>query len=152
MEKLTLKSSAFNDKDFIPKRFTCDGEDINPLFEIKNVPKGTKSLILIVDDPDATNGETWDHWVLYNIKPGTQYIDENNLPDDAVTGKNSWGREEYGGPCPPQGSKPHRYMFKLYALDINLNNAPGLTKHEIEKITEGHILEQTVLIGLYQRK
>lgn len=149
---LTLKSSAFNENGLIPAKHTCDGENINPMLEIKNVPAGTKSLVLIIDDPNATGGITWDHWIVYNIKPDTQYIEEDTIPDNALQGKNSFGKENYGGPCPPHGSKPHRYMFKLYALDINLSNAPDLTKSEIEKIIEGHILERTTLTGLYQRK
>ncbi len=152
MAGLELKSSAFRDKEFIPSRYTCDGEDINPLLEIKNPPPGTKSFVLIMDDPDATGGVTWDHWLLFNIPPDTQYIVEGTVPPGALQGKNSWGRSNYGGPCPPRGSKPHRYMFKLYALDTLLDLPEGTTKEEIEKAMTGHILEQTTLIGLYARK
>ena len=152
MSNLVLKSSAFKEGEFIPKKFTCDGEDINPFLEIKGVPENAKSLVLIMDDPDATRGATWDHWLVFNIDPKTQYIDESSVPAHAIQGNNSWPKAEYGGPCPPKGSKPHRYMFKLYALDTVLDLPSGAGKVEIEKAMEGHILEQTVLIGLYERQ
>jgi hypothetical protein len=149
---MQIKSSAFKDGEFIPEKFTCDGENVNPLLEIKNLPGGTKSLTLIMDDPDATSGVTWDHWILFNIDPKSQYIAEDNVPAGALQGKSSWGRASYGGPCPPRGAKPHRYMFKLYALDTLLDLTEGATKQEIEKAIENHIIDQTTLIGLYGRK
>lgn len=149
--KLTIKSSAFKDGDFIPSRFTGDGENINPLLEIKNVPEGTKSLALIMDDPDATGGVTWIHWVLWNIHPKTQYIAEDSVPEGAVVGVNSWGKNEYGGPYPPKGSKPHRYMFKLFALDTTLDLSPDAPLSQLEKAMEGHILDKALLVGLYKR-
>lgn len=147
-----IKISTFKNNEFIPQRYTCDGEDINPLIEIKNPPANTKSFVLIMDDPDATGGVTWDHWILFNIDPKTQYITEGGLPLNSKLGKNSWGKNMYGGPCPPKGSKPHRYFFKLYALDIVLDLEEGATKQEIEKAMEGHILAYSQVIGLYQRK
>lgn len=147
-----MKSSAFKQKEPIPPRYTCDGEDLNPLLEIKNTPAGTKSLVLIMEDPDATGGVTWDHWLLFNIDPKTQYIAEGSVPAGARQGKNGWGRNSYGGPCPPQGSKPHRYFFKLYALDSVLNLEEGATKAEIEKAMAEHVLEKKELIGLYGRR
>lgn len=147
-----IKISTFKNNEFIPQRYTCDGEDINPLIEIKNPPANTKSFVLIMDDPDATGGVTWDHWILFNIDPKTQYITEGGLPLNSKLGKNSWGENMYGGPCPPKGSKPHRYFFKLYALDIVLDLEEGATKQEIEKAMEGHILAYSQVIGLYQRK
>jgi len=150
--KLEIKSSVFKNNGFIPPRYTCDGENINPLLEIKNVPEGTKSLVLIMDDPDATGGVTWDHWLLFNVDPKTHYIAEDSVPAGALQGKNSWGRINYGGPCPPRGSKPHRYMFKIYALDILLDLPEGASKQEIEKAMKDHILDEAVLIGLYQRQ
>lgn len=149
--KLTLKSSSFKDGEFIPKKFTGEGENVNPFLEIKNVPENTKSLALIVDDPDATGGVTWVHWVLWNINPKTQYIPEDSVPEGAVVGVNSWGKNSYGGPYPPVGSKPHRYMFKLYALDVVLDLEANASANDLEKAMEGHILEKTVLMGLYKR-
>lgn len=149
--KMILKSSAFKPNGFIPPKFTCDGENVNPLLEIREVPPNTKSLVLIMDDPDATGGVTWDHWLLYNIDPKTQYIDEASSAA-ALQGKNSWGKNIYGGPCPPKGSPPHRYMFKLYALDKTLDLPEGAVKSELEQMMKGHILDEALLIGLYQRK
>lgn len=151
MANFELKSSAFRNNEPIPGRYTCDGEDVNPLLEIKNAPENAKSLVLIVDDPDATGGVTWDHWLLFNIDPRTQYIAEGSVPSGALQGKNSWGRANYGGPCPPRGAKTHRYMFKLYALDTQLDLPEGASKQEIEKAMEGHIIDRATLIGLYQR-
>lgn len=148
---LTLKSSAFREGDIIPRKFTCDGDNVNPLLEIKNVPSGTKSFALVVDDPDATNGKTWDHWVMWNIDPKTQYIMEDNLPSGAVQGLNSWNKNKYGGPCPPQGAKPHRYMFKLYALDALLDLPASSMKAQLGSAMAGHIIGQTTLMGLYGR-
>ncbi len=151
MNKFELKCSAFKNNEFIPSFFTCDGQDVNPLLEIKNPPENTKSFVLIVDDPDATGGKTWDHWLLFNIPPKTQYINQNSVPIGALQGKNSWGKIKYGGPCPPKGSRPHRYFFKLYALDTMLDLEEGATKEEIEKAMADHIIEETFLIGLYVR-
>ncbi len=148
---LTLKSSAFKEGDIIPRKFTCDGDNVNPLLEIKNASAGTKSFALIVDDPDATRGRTWDHWVMWNIDPKTQYIMEDNLPSGAVQGLNSSNKNKYAGPCPPQGAKPHRYMFKLYALDTLLDIPASSTKAQLESAIAGHVIGQTTLMGLYGR-
>ena len=149
---MILKSSAFKPQGTIPSKFTCDGENVSPLLEIREVPQGTKSFVLIMDDPDATRGVTWDHWLLFNIDLKTQYISEDSLPFGALQGKNSWGNNRYGGPCPPRGSRPHHYTFKFYALDSALDLKEGATKAELEKAMEGHVLDQTTLIGLYARK
>jgi len=146
---LTLKSPQFEDNEFIPQKYTCDGEDINPPLKIEGVPEGTKSLALIVDDPDAPMG-TWDHWVVYNISPDIIEIQEGEVPQDAIQGINDFGETNYGGPCPPAGA-PHRYVFKLYALDGLLQLPSGATKEDLEKTMEGHVLEETKLIGKYQR-
>jgi len=151
MEELTLKSSAFKDGEKIPLKYTCDGENVNPFLEIRNIPPGTQSLVLVMDDPDATGGETWDHWIIANITPQTQYIEEDTVPHGSVQGSNSWGSARYGGPCPPPGADPHRYMFKLYALDIALDIPEGTKKQEIEEKMEGHIIQETTLQGLYGR-
>jgi hypothetical protein len=150
MGNLVLKSSAFKAGEFIPQKFTCDGENINPFLEIRNIPPEAKSLVLIMDDPDAPAG-TWDHWLLWNIDPKTQYIPEDSVPPGARLGKNSFGRLNYGGPCPPRGSNPHRYMFKIYALDVVLELPEGASKQELLKAMEGHILDEEALIGLYAR-
>ncbi|MDI6734315.1 MAG: YbhB/YbcL family Raf kinase inhibitor-like protein [Patescibacteria group bacterium] len=152
MDNLLLKSSAFKQNEIIPQKHTCDGDNVNPLLEIRNVPPETKSSVLIVDDPDATRGGVWDHWLIWNINPKTQYIDEDTVPAGAIQGKNSFNNQKYGGPCPPKGSNPHRYMFKLYALDTELNLPEGSTKTELEKAMVGHVLDQTILIGFYSRK
>ncbi len=151
MGNLTVKSSAFKDGDMIPQRFTCDGENINPLLEIKNVPQGAKSLALIMDDPDATGGRIWDHWILWNIDPKTQYITEDSVPGGATEGLNSWNKNKYGGPCPPEGSKPHRYIFNVYALDVLLDIPASSTKADLAQAMEGHTIEKTTLMGLYGR-
>lgn len=148
---LTIKSSAFKDGEFIPEKFTCDGENANPLLEIRNIPPETKNLALIMDDPDAPSG-TWVHWLVWNILPNTQYINEDALPDGAVEGKTSFGRPGYGGPCPPRGDKPHRYFFKIYALDGDISLEAGSSLEDLEKAMEGHIIEQSRIVGLYQRK
>ncbi|HXF44325.1 MAG TPA: YbhB/YbcL family Raf kinase inhibitor-like protein [Candidatus Paceibacterota bacterium] len=152
MEKLTIKSSAFKNNDSIPPKYTCDGDNVNPLIEILNVPKEAKSLALVMEDPDATGGVTWDHWLLWNIDPQTNYIEEDNVPSGAVQGRTSFGSARYGGPCPPRGSKPHRYMFRVYALDTVLNLAEGEPKSALLKAMEGHVLAEGLLIGLYERQ
>lgn len=129
----------------IPKQYTCQGLDINPPLMISDIPEGTVSLALINDDPDAPMG-TWNHWIIWNLKPIPE-IQEDFAP--GTQGKNSWGRNDYGGPCPPSGT--HRYFFKLYALDSELDLVEGATKTALETAMEGHILEQAELIGLYQK-
>lgn len=146
---LVIKSPAFGNQEYIPKRYSGEGEDANPPLIFENVPEGTKSLALIVDDPDAPMG-TWDHWIVFNIPSGVREIKEGEVPQGAVLGKNNFGKLEYGGPYPPPG-KPHRYFFKLYALDTTLNLRKGVEKKEVEKAMEGHILSQTTLVGLYKR-
>lgn len=149
---LTLKSSAFKHGEVIPSKYTCDGENISPLLEVHGVPEGTKSFTLVVDDPDATGGTTWDHWVMWNIHPKVQYISEGSIPEGAVLGKTGFGKAEYGGPCPPRGSDPHRYFFKIYALDTVLDLSEDIAmKEELEQAMQGHVLEETTLVGLYAR-
>ena len=142
---MKLTSPAFEHNQMIPKKYTCQGEDINPLLVINDIPEGAVSLSLINDDPDAPGG-TWDHWIIWNITPAGD-IKEDSAP--GTQGKNSWGRNDYGGPCPPSGT--HRYFFKLYALDSELELKEGATKTELETAMDGHILEQSELIGLYQK-
>lgn len=148
---MIIKSPAFKEGELIPLRFTCDGDDVNPLLELREVPKSAKTLVLIVDDPDATSGNGWDHWLLWNINPKTQYIAEDSVPPGAIEGKTSFGEHHYGGPCPPYGHAPHRYRFTLYALDTVLEIDPLSGKVEIEKAMERHVIETASLTGLYAR-
>lgn len=147
---MELKSAAFKDGGFIPPKFTCDGENINPLIEVVGVPENTKSMVLIIDDPDAPAG-TWDHWIMWNIDPKTSYIHEDSVPAGAVEGTTSFGKPKYGGPCPPKGDKPHHYIFKLYALDTTLELPEETTKQELEQTMKGHVLAQATLTGKYKR-
>ena len=149
---MIIKSSVFKEGETIPEKFTCDGENVNPFLEIRGAAVGTRTLALVVDDPDASSGGIWDHWVLWNIPAGTQYIEEDNIPQGGVMGRTSFGRNRYGGPCPPRGSAPHHYRFKIYALDMELSLPPESGRVELEKAMEGHILDQGQLIGLYGRK
>lgn len=143
---MQLTSPAFNHQETIPSKYTCDGTNINPPLAISGVPAGTRSLVLIVDDPDAPGG-TFVHWVVYDIAPDTEAIHEGTEP--GTVGTNNFKNAAYGGPCPPSGT--HRYFFKLYALDTELNAEPGLTKQQVKHRMEGHILEETELVGLYEK-
>ena len=143
---MKLTSSAFEHEQIIPKKFTCQGEDINPSLKIEEVPKDAKSLVLIIDDPDAPT-KTWVHWIVFNILPNISEIEENSIP--GTQGTNDFNKKDYGGPCPPLGT--HRYFFKLYALDNLLNLKEDATKADVENAMQGHILEQATLIGLYSR-
>jgi Raf kinase inhibitor-like YbhB/YbcL family protein len=155
---MKLLSPAFEHNGNIPSKFTCDGENINPELLISKAPQGTLSLVLIMDDPDIPQEikesrriQTFDHWVLFNIPPGAVKISENSIP--GMQGVNSAGNNAHTGPCPPPQYQPttHRYFFKLYALDITLNLPEGSTKEEVETAMQGHIIEQTELIGKYDR-
>ncbi len=145
---MKISSPAFENNQFIPVKYTCDGEDINPPLQIENVPQGTKSLVLIVDDPDAPMG-VWSHWVLFNINPSVQFIDENSSPEGAVEGLNDFKKHSYGGPCPPSGT--HHYYFRLYALDTTLDLSSEASREDVLKAIKDHILGSAELIGLYQR-
>jgi len=146
MKDLSVTSPAFANNGRIPAKYTCDGNDVNPPLSIEGIPEGTKSLVLIVDDPDAPRG-TWDHWIIWNIPPA-QKIEENSVP--GTEGLNDSGRRSYGGPCPPSGT--HRYFFKVYALDTTLNLSPNSRKRDVEKAMMGHILAQGQIVGLYSRR
>lgn len=142
-----LESPAFENHQSIPQKFTCDGEDVSPALLISDIPEGTKSFVLIVDDPDAPQG-VFVHWLAWNIDASTEQIAEGEqLP---VQGRNHFGELGYRGPCPPKG-KPHRYFFKLYAIDKKLDLQSESTKKQLEDSIKGHILGQAELIGLYQR-
>ncbi len=140
-----LTSPEFEHNAAMPSKFTCQGDDINPALVIEGLPGSTKSLALIVDDPDAPMG-TWVHWVVYNI-PVISKIEENSIP--GTQGSNDFGRKDYGGPCPPSGA--HRYFFKMYALDAQLNLPEGISKEDLEQAMQGHILDKAELIGLYKK-
>lgn len=145
---LTLTSSAFKDNAPIPVMYSCKGKDISPPLQWSNIPEKTQSFVLICDDPDAPVGN-WDHWLTFNIPASTTSFVEHiqQYPEGSLSGKNSWGRLGYGGPCPPSGT--HRYFFKLYALDSLLSLPEGATKTMIEKAMQGHIIEQTQLMGKF---
>lgn len=148
MATLQITSPAFQNNGNIPRQYTCDGKDINPPIVIENCPKGTKSIAVICDDPDAPVG-IWVHWVLWNIDPSVKEIKENTVPTGAVEGMNDFRKHRYGGPCPPSGT--HRYFFKVYALDTVLGISPNSQKSDLEKAMKGHILAQGQLVGLYKR-
>ncbi|NIS37828.1 YbhB/YbcL family Raf kinase inhibitor-like protein [Candidatus Saccharibacteria bacterium] len=142
---MRLTSPEFKHVEAIPQKFTCDGEDINPILLIADIPDKAKSLALVVDDPDAPAG-TWVHWVVFNI-PITERIEEDSVP--GTQGINNFNKVNYGGPCPPSGT--HRYFFHIYALDDELDLQEGVTKQELEAAMQGHMLDKAELIGLYSR-
>jgi Raf kinase inhibitor-like YbhB/YbcL family protein len=149
-----LTSPAFAPEEAIPQQYSCDGEDISPPLEWTDPPEGTQSFALIVDDPDAPAG-IWVHWVLYNLPGEARGLAEGvppdaELPDGSRHGENSWGRTDYGGPCPPSGT--HRYFFKLYALDTVLDLDAGASKETLLETMEGHILAQAETMGVYSRQ
>lgn len=148
-----LTSMAFSQEEVIPTQYSCDGENISPPLGWGDPPQGTTSFAIISDDPDAPGG-TWVHWVLYNIPADARALPEaipaeDELPDGSRHGENSFGRLDYGGPCPPSGT--HRYFFKLYALDIVLDLEPGANKESLLQEMEGHVLGETELMGTYSR-
>ncbi len=152
---LVLSSAAFVDGGTIPQKFTCDGANVSPALTWSGTPANTQTLALIADDPDAPGG-TWVHWVLFNL-PGKVNALPENVPRDetpslgnAVQGRNDFKQLGYGGPCPPPG-KPHRYFFKLYALDTPLALHPGATKAQLEAAMQGHIVATAQLMGAYAR-
>lgn len=153
---LNLISSAFANGANIPAIHTCDGSDLSPPLSWSGAPAATKSLALIVDDPDAPDPAapqtTWVHWVLYNIPPNAAGMQQGvtALPAGTREGINDWQRTGYGGPCPPIGR--HRYFFKLYALDVVLPDLVKPSKAALERAMQGHVLGQTELIGLYQHR
>jgi Raf kinase inhibitor-like YbhB/YbcL family protein len=156
MEKalMKLQSTAFADGSPIPKKHTADGADVSPPLTWSEVPAGTQAFALICDDPDAPRG-TWVHWVLYNLPADTTSLPEKmpaakTLPNGAKHGANDFKKPGYGGPSPPPG-KPHRYYFKLYALDAPLQLAEGANKAQVEQAMTGHILEQAQWMGTYVR-
>ncbi len=152
--EIKISSNAFENGGFLPKKYTCDGENISPHLKWSNIPQGTKSFAIINDDPDAPMG-TWVHWVIYNIPVSVVELPDNippsqRLSNGAVQGKNSLGKIGYGGPCPPSGT--HRYFFKIYALDKILDLPVGATKEELLRAIKGHILAEGQIYGKYSRQ
>lgn len=145
IKTLYITSMAFESQTYIPVEYTCDGKNINPPITVKNIPEETKSLVLIVEDPDAPT-KNWVHWVVWNIPPSGK-IKENSIP--GTEGINDFGKHHYGGPCPPSGT--HHYHFKIYALDDLLNLDSGATKQEVEKAMSSHIIAFGELVGIYRR-
>ena len=147
MENLAVFSSAFKNNEKIPAKYTVDGERISPPLTIKNTPANTRSLALILKDPDAPMG-TFIHWVVWNIPSKTREIAENYLPTEAVLGKNTIGKTSYIPPAPPSGT--HRYIFELYALDIVLPLPVGSSLEQLEKTMAGHVISKAQLMGKYR--
>lgn len=151
--EIILKSPSFKDGEMIPLRFTCDGEDLSPELAWESIPEKCQTLAIICDDPDAPMG-TWVHWIIYNIPADLTGLEEGIPPDDILPngvkqGNNGWRRIGYGGPCPPGGT--HRYFFKIYALDTELDLEPGASKLQLIDAMEDHILAQGQLMGRYSR-
>lgn len=153
-----ITSPVFSHQGDIPKGYTCEGDDISPPLSWSDVPEGTKSFVLIVDDPDAPDPRapqmTWVHWVLYNLPPTaselTEGVTTSALPSGTREGQNDWKRAGYGGPCPPIGR--HRYFHKLYALDIVLPDLGTPTKSALEQAIEGHVIARSELVGTYEKE
>jgi Raf kinase inhibitor-like YbhB/YbcL family protein len=147
--KMKITSAAFQDNGNIPTKFTCDGADVNPALQLEDTPAQAKSLVLIVDDPDAPSG-LFTHWIIWNIDPKTTAIAESATPHGGIQGTNDFGKSGYGGPCPPSGT--HRYYFKIFALDRTFDLKPGAKRGELDAAMRGHIIVQGELMGRYSRK
>jgi len=143
---MKIKSDSFEDEGNIPSRYSCQGEDINPSLMLSDVPQGARTLVLIVDDPDAPMG-TWTHWLVWDIEP-REVIKEGSIP--GIQGKNDFGKNDYGGPCPPSGT--HRYFFKIYAMDSKLGLKEGASRSMLEESMNGHVLDKCSIMGRYKRK
>ncbi len=143
---LDLISSSFDDGDLIPEEFGCDGDNVNPPLEIYGVPEEAESLVLLFEDLDGKEGELV-HWMVWNINPNTKIIDSGLAPEDSIEGYNDFGAAEYRGPCPDSGE--HRYQFRLYALDTELELDEDVTRDKLEKEMAGHILDEVLLVGRY---
>jgi hypothetical protein len=147
---LEIQVSGFANGGQIPQRHTCEGQDVSPAMSWKGAPAETKSFALIVDDPDAPVG-TWNHWLLYDIPPGTQSLAEGGSA--GLSGKNDFGRSGYGGPCPPRGHGPHRYFFKIFSLNAaSLGLRAGATRAELDRAMKGKVLAEAQYMGRYERR
>ncbi len=149
MDMLTVDSPAFRHGDTIPSRYTCDGPNVNPPLRISQIPAATRTLALIMEDPDAPSG-TWVHWVVWNIPPQLNQIPENGLPAQALQGRNSWRHMRYDGPCPPSGT--HRYLFRAVALDSVLHLSRDADRADLEQAMQGHILARGEVMGTYRSR
>jgi Raf kinase inhibitor-like YbhB/YbcL family protein len=152
-EPLRIQGVSFEDGRAIPRQFTCDGAGESPALRWKNVPPATRSFALVMHDPDAPIDFT--HWLVYDMPANASGLAQgasghSAMPQGSAEGSNSFGRRGYGGPCPPPG-KPHRYVFRLYALDVRLNREPGLTREQLEGAIRQHILAESQVIGTYRR-
>jgi len=145
---IIVSSSAFIEGTLIPSKYTCEGVDMNPPISLADVPPEAKSLVLILDDPDAPMG-TWSHWLMWNIDPKMVEIKEGEIPLNSVTGTNDFGKTRYNGPCPPSGV--HRYFFRVYALDEKMELKAETKRTDLDKAMQGHIIAQGVLTGKYSR-
>lgn len=148
MAEFALESSAFENAQAIPARHTCEGEDVSPPPRWTNVPEGTRSLALVVDDPDAPGG-VFTHWTAWGLAPAAEGLSEGESPPSE--GQNDFGTTGYRGPCPPPGDGQHRYVFRLYALDVEPEPAAGAAKAELEQAIDGHVLTMAELVGTYER-
>ncbi|GHO85199.1 YbhB/YbcL family Raf kinase inhibitor-like protein [Dictyobacter formicarum] len=150
-KNMKISSIAFGNNTRIPVKYTCNGQDINPPLQFVGVPQDAKSLVLIVDDPDAPMG-TWVHWVVYNIEPSVKQVNEKSVPQGGIEAKTSVGKPSYSGPCPPSGT--HRYFFKVYALDTTLvfERRDQVDKRLVEEKMKGHVIDQAEMIGLYSQQ
>lgn len=146
---MKITSSAFENGEKISSKYTCDGEDMNPPLRIEDIPSNTKSLCLIVEDPDAPGG-TFVHWLLWNISPDGLKIEEGKAPEEAIKGRNDFDKRGWGGPCPPSGS--HRYFFRVYALKDVLDLSPSSEKKELMQAMEGHIEDKAEIMGVYEKE
>lgn len=142
---MKITSSAFNQEEKIPKKYTCDGENVSPALSFSEIPKEAKSLALVIDDPDAPSG-IWIHWMLHDIPSSISSIPENTTPDGAVEVKNDFGKKTYGGPCPPSGT--HRYFFRIYALDVE--KLQDVTKENFHFLCRKHKISEATLMGKYR--
>jgi Raf kinase inhibitor-like YbhB/YbcL family protein len=148
MTELKLTSEAFEHGEQIPRRHSCEGEDVSPPLRWSNVPEGTRSLALVVDDPDAPGG-VFTHWLAWGLDPTAEELGEGDPAP--IEGRNDFGTSGYRGPCPPPGHGRHRYVFRLYALDAEQELAAGAAKAELEQAIEGHVLTIAELVGTYER-
>ncbi|MGE0822072.1 MAG: YbhB/YbcL family Raf kinase inhibitor-like protein [Candidatus Binatia bacterium] len=147
---MQLTSAAFATSEWIPEKYTGEGHDVSPPLSWTGIPKDTKELALICDDPDAPTPQPWVHWVAYRISPDTDGLPEN-ADGSFAHGQNDFGQLGYGGPMPPEGHGIYHYFFRLYALDKSLNVSPGLTKEQLLGLMKDHILAEAELVGLYER-
>jgi Raf kinase inhibitor-like YbhB/YbcL family protein len=148
VKKTTVTSAAFGNNKAIPSGFTCDGSNASPPLKFAKIPKATKDVALIMTDPDAPRG-MFVHWVAWHLPKGG--LPEETLPTGVVQGKNTFGNDAYGGPCPPAGSQPHHYIFTVYAISEQITLAPGATADQLRAAIKGNVLAQGTLTGTYQR-